>query len=75
MIEEWGLAAACDNSNGLLGPCSRFDLEWYEKILNAKLVDWRPQWGEVTGGKMDDITVVTGYVDLADASKEIVEDA
>lgn len=41
----------------------RYDLEWYEKLLYARIVDWRPECGKLTGGKMDDVTVVVGYID------------
>jgi len=39
-----------------------YDVSWFEKLIKAKIVDWRVQWGTLTGGKVDDITVIVAKV-------------
>lgn len=36
------------------------------KLVNTKLRDGRLELGSLTGGKMDDITVLVGYVEEAE---------
>lgn len=46
---------------------------WHEKILKAKVVDWKLQWGMVTGGKVDDITVIVAEVKKKNLPVETIE--
>jgi protein phosphatase PTC7 len=38
------------------------DLPWWQKILGARLVDGNIQLGRLSGGKLDDITVLVARV-------------
>ncbi|WIA37810.1 hypothetical protein OEZ86_014673 [Tetradesmus obliquus] len=38
------------------------DWPWWMKVMNTKLKDGKVQLGELTGGKMDDITVLVAMV-------------
>lgn len=40
----------------------RYDIPWYEKILKTRIVDRRIRLGKLTGGKMDDITVIAARI-------------
>ncbi|GMH38239.1 hypothetical protein BSKO_06123 [Bryopsis sp. KO-2023] len=40
-----------------------FDLTWYEKLLGTRIINGRLECGKIIGGKWDDITVVTAFVD------------
>ena len=55
-----------------------YDVPWYEKLLKAKIENKRLRWGTLTGGKVDDITVIVARVTrdafpLTTASPEIDE--
>jgi hypothetical protein len=49
------------------------DLPWWQKILGAKLVDGKLQLGRISGGKLDDITVLVARVSdqLDEPSQEV----
>lgn len=53
-------------------PCS-YDWPWWMKLQNTKLKDGKLQLGELTGGKMDDITVLMAVVEEAELSVLDVE--
>lgn len=42
-----------------------FDLPWWEKVLGARINNGRIELKDPTGGKLDDITVLVGFVEHA----------
>jgi hypothetical protein len=40
----------------------RINLPWWEQLLKMRFVDGKLRLGRLTGGKMDDITVVVAQV-------------
>ena len=49
-------------------PCCgcRYDWPWWMKLANTRIQDGKVQLGELTGGKMDDITVLVAMVEEAE---------
>lgn len=39
-----------------------YDVSWFEKLIKTRIVDFKVQWGTLTGGKVDDITVIVAEV-------------
>ena len=39
-----------------------YDVPWYQKLLKAKIENNKLRWGTLTGGKVDDITVIVARV-------------
>lgn len=46
----------------------RYDWPWWMKLANTKLKDGKVQLGALTGGKMDDITVLVAMVEETEVS-------
>lgn len=46
------------------------DLPWWEKVMKTKIVDGRLQVGQLSGGKLDDITVLVARVTEAPVGAE-----
>lgn len=44
----------------------RLDLPWWDKLLGMTFKGGKVQLKQLTGGKMDDITVLVSYVDVVD---------
>jgi len=42
-----------------------YDASWFEKLIKARIIDWKVVWGTLTGGKVDDITVIVAKVKKA----------
>lgn len=40
----------------------RYDVPWYEKVWKTRIQDGKVKLGTLTGGKLDDITVIVAKV-------------